>query len=336
MKIWIDITNAPHINFFKPFVGLWEKQGFEVVITARDLSNTLDLLDEVKWPYRVIGGHGGKLALFKILKFPVRVLKLASFLRRERPDVGISQSSFYSPLAGKLAKVPTIYTNDNEYAKGNLLAFRFASVIIVPKVYKSYLTKNNIGGKYKINYYNGVKEAIYLSQNQRKNLPIPSSESKVVYVRLEPWSAQYYKSSIGLLDEFIIDLGRKYQVILLPRGEKQASYYEDDRFESVKVAKTIISLDEIRRTAYFFVGAGGSMTRELAILGVRTLSIYRDELLLVDRLLIRLGVMHHSQKPCLSDVDRLLEAEFEGNKSLMIQGAQAFNLINNHLKPYVK
>ncbi len=43
MKIWIDISNAPHVNFFKDFIEEW-KDNYEVIVTTSPLSNTIDLL----------------------------------------------------------------------------------------------------------------------------------------------------------------------------------------------------------------------------------------------------------------------------------------------------
>ena len=60
MKIWIDLTNSPHINFFKPFIKKWEEEGHQIIITARNLANTLDLISQNGWVFNEIGGHAGK------------------------------------------------------------------------------------------------------------------------------------------------------------------------------------------------------------------------------------------------------------------------------------
>ena len=60
MKIWIDLTNSPHINFFKHFIKDWEKDGHEIILTCRDLANTIELIELNNWKYEVIGEHAGK------------------------------------------------------------------------------------------------------------------------------------------------------------------------------------------------------------------------------------------------------------------------------------
>ena len=73
MKIWIDLTNSPHINFFKPFIKKWNNEGYEIILTVRDLANTIQLVDQNRWVYTKIGGHAGKSKFKKLLYFPKRV-----------------------------------------------------------------------------------------------------------------------------------------------------------------------------------------------------------------------------------------------------------------------
>ena len=37
MKVWIDISNAPHARFFRDVIKYLEDEGEEVVVTARQL-----------------------------------------------------------------------------------------------------------------------------------------------------------------------------------------------------------------------------------------------------------------------------------------------------------
>ena len=44
MRVWIDITNSPHVPFFRPLIRLLEEDGHEVEVTAREYAQTLELL----------------------------------------------------------------------------------------------------------------------------------------------------------------------------------------------------------------------------------------------------------------------------------------------------
>ena len=44
MRVWIDVTNSPHVLFFRPLIRLLEEDGHEVEVTAREYAQTLELL----------------------------------------------------------------------------------------------------------------------------------------------------------------------------------------------------------------------------------------------------------------------------------------------------
>ncbi len=136
MKIWFDITNAPHINLFKCLLKELESEGHEIIVTCRPLSNTISLLELHKIKYTIIGKHYGKAFYKKVLGYPIRVRQLQNFIKPLKVDRAISQSSFHSPVAARLMGIPSIYMNDNEHAIGNIPSFFCASKIMVPEFLK--------------------------------------------------------------------------------------------------------------------------------------------------------------------------------------------------------
>ena len=43
MKVWIDISNAPHVRFFKDIIKYLEAEGEDVIVTARAFGDMLRL-----------------------------------------------------------------------------------------------------------------------------------------------------------------------------------------------------------------------------------------------------------------------------------------------------
>ncbi len=58
-KVWIDLTNSPHVLFFRPILRRLDEAGVPSVVTARDYAQTLGLLELYGIPHTVIGRHGG-------------------------------------------------------------------------------------------------------------------------------------------------------------------------------------------------------------------------------------------------------------------------------------
>jgi predicted glycosyltransferase len=334
MKIWIDLTNSPHINFFKPLIKEWERDGNTILITCRDLANTIDLIQQNGWQYNEIGSHAGKNYFKKIISFLIRTYKLINFIKNQKPDIAISHSSFHSPLVAKLLGIPSIYLNDNEHAKGNYMAFKFASLIYLPEFLAGLASELEWDKKKNIRYYPGIKEGIYLSKEYFKKSEKKHNDIHLFF-RPEPWTAQYYKGGDFFLDDLLQECKAEYKITILPRGKAQAEHYKTEEFRGIIVSEKAIDLEEIYRECDLFIGAGGTMTRELAFLGIPTISIYQDELLEVDKYLIQNNFMYHETKPKLILLKQILANKTVHNNSpLREKGDDAFLLISNSIYNY--
>ncbi len=331
MKIWIDLTNSPHINFFSNIIEDIQSRGHEVIITCRDLANTIELIQLKGWEYKEIGRHAGARTLNKLSYFPKRVLQLYLFLRKNKPDVAVSHSSFYSPITSWLLKIPSIYINDNEHAKGNYISFLFASKVLLPEFLENVSKQKKWKNLSKIFFYPGTKEAVYLSKgNFGSGKNITKEKIKNIYIRPEPWTAQYYKGRKFFMDGLIIELSKYFNVFILPRGKEQQEHYEQKFFSTINVIGEAISLENIIDNCDLFIGAGGTMTREVAILGIPTISIYQDQLLEVDKFLIKNNYMFHEQNLTLEKVIDIVEKwkRHESN-DLMQKGKEAHKMLIN-------
>ena len=339
MKIWFDISNSPQVHLFKDMLEELRQQGHEILVTSRPLANTIELLDSEKIPHTVVGKHYGKKLSSKLFGYPIRVYRLWQFLRDKQIDLSVSQSSFHAPAVAKLLGVKSIYTNDNEHAVGNIPAFLFATTILLPQNFK---IENQLLSKLiskKVIHYPGVKEGIYLWRkayvtHSHKLDKIHKSIN--VYIRPEPSTAQYYKGGENFLDEFILQSKEQYNITVLPRNKEQRKHYASSQFKGVSIPETVLSFDEIVKDCSVFIGAGGSMTREMALVGVPTLSVYQDKLLSVDNLLIDQKLLVYNPRFTFQDVHHLMLNNPHQKNMYMNYGKTAYELfistINNNLR----
>ena len=336
MKIWIDLTNSPHVNFFAGMINELRKK-HEVVLTCRPLANTIELLDIHELPCDIIGKHYGKSIVKKGVGFILRISQLFVFLRKREIDVAISHSSFYSPVVAWLLGIRSIYLNDNEHAEGNKVSFIFADKIMVPEFLDLQKVQKQWAGAEKIIQYPGVKEGIYLWDYEPSisdNFEVDDREDKkIIFIRPEPWTAQYYQGETNFLDTLLMQLKDTAKIMLLPRGDIQKDYYRQDKFAGITVLEKSISLTDIMANCDLFIGAGGTMTREAAVLGIPTISIYQDKLLDVDNFLIKKGSMIHKKKLDAEFVVNFLEdrGKRPPDKELLDKGKEAYELIKKTL-----
>jgi predicted glycosyltransferase len=318
-----------------------EREGHEVIITCRPLANTIDLLQQKGLKYTIVGEHYGKKFYKKIIGYPIRVMQLKKFLSQNRPDIAVSQSSFHSPLVARLLGIPSIYTNDNEHAIGNISAFYFASEVLIPEnlPIKNVVKKGAF--QKKVFHYPGVKEGIYLWKKgeeiheQRKEM---KNGHVKIYLRPEPLTAQYYKGGLNFLDDMLEKLQHHYEVTILARDKTQLQHYKQPRFSGLTVPEKPMKFDEIAKDCTLFIGAGGSMTREFAILGIPTISVYQDDLLEVDKFLIQKKLLLHNPHLSFEDITGHINSlqNNEPDLELMEKGKKAYYFFKEEILKYRK
>ncbi|MCW7755064.1 DUF354 domain-containing protein [Desulfobotulus sp. H1] len=327
MKIWFEITNSPHINLFINIMKELEKD-HEVMITCRDLANTIDLLKLHELKFEIVGSHYGKSLFKKIWGFPIRVLNLISFIKRKRPDVAIGQSSFQQPIAARLMGVPVIYMNDNEHAWGNIPSFLFANKILIPEYLSMQTVKKQLAFPGKVTKYPGLKEGIYLWRLVSNRNKAKKNGRKVVFFRPEPRTAQYYHGDTSDLDAFLIKLKDIFDVVISPRDLFQKQYYEQEKFYGIYVLDKPLPIKKIIEICDVFIGAGGTMSREMAVAGIPTISVYHGAMLEVDSYLLKNKMLLHKTS---LDIDffQSFIAEYKEDKNfkLLAKGKEAEMLI---------
>ncbi len=304
------------------------QEDHEVIITCRPLANTIELLQLHGLNYTVIGKHYGASLQRKIYGYPIRVLELFRFLKKCNPDMAISQSSFHSPLTAWLLGIKSIYMNDNEHALGNVPAFLFADKIMIPEFLDIQKIIGQGARQSKIVQYPGIKEGIYLW-----DMHVTQKETKKIYIRPEPRTAQYYKGKTNFLDALVLDLMKKSDIVLLPRDSEQKQYFKKKEFKNIYIPDKPLNLNDIVMDCALFIGAGGTMTRELAFLGIPTISIYQDDLLDVDKYLIKHGYMiHQKDLDAETALDYMRTYRKKNHKTnLRDKGKDAYNLIKEQI-----
>jgi predicted glycosyltransferase len=337
MKIWFDISNSPHVNMWFDFIRDLERMGHEVVITSRPLANTIQILDQRGLSHTIVGNHHGKNIFKKFLGYPIRVFQLWNYLRKKNIDLAVSQSSFHSPFAAFLLGIPSIYTNDNEHALGNIPAFVFATHILIPETMKRNTLLNIL--EKKSQNYPGIKEGIYLWRiaeaiaQKRLN---GSAKSLQIFIRPEPATAQYYAGRENFMDDLLTDLTDVAAVTVLTRNQIQYNHYNTEKFSKLRVPSTPLSFEDIASDCAVFIGAGGSMTREMAMVGVPTVSVYQDKLLEVDNTLVEAGLMIHEPELTVEKIQTIIHSfHSTPDKSILMEkGKSAYQQFMKVINQY--
>jgi len=299
--VWIDVTNAPHVLFFEPFIDYFKKHNIKYIITCRDLGGSKALLLSKRIPFIELGKHYGS-SIFKKAFGTINEINLRfRFLRKNKNiTLILTHQSPYAILSGYLFRKKTIEFFDNEFAGlSNYLSFPFASKLYCPEsLRETNLSKRFLFKKSKLNYYKGIKEGIYLSGFKKSNAILNElnlKEKSYIVFRPEAYYAHYHPTSKNT--DKIIDylLTNKEKVLLVARDNKQKEEYRTKYGKSnyFIVLECVVDGPQLISNSKLVISAGGTMNREACVLGVPVISLYSGDLLEVDKWLINKGYMKH-------------------------------------------
>ena len=302
MRVWIDLANTPHVPLMAPVVEALRARGDEVLLTARDHAQTIDLARR-EWPdVLVIGGASPDGRLQKGLGIARRAGDLRAFARARRPAVAFSHGSYAQVLAARAARVPAVTMMDYEFQPANHLSFRVARRVIVPEAFPQRELRRSGGRPGKVVRYPGFKEELYLGRREL-DPGVPgalgvAAEDVLVVMRPAPEGALYHRMENERFDDLLREaLGRDgVRAVVLPRRPEQGERYARE-FPGAIVPERAVDAASLMAFADVVIGAGGTMTRESAVLGTPTYTVFAGRLAGVDAELIRRGLLNDLRDP---------------------------------------
>ena len=164
MRVWVDLTNSPHVLVMRPLIEAMRADGHEVEVTARDFAQTLELLERHGMEHTAVGRHrGGKLGS-KAIGLASRSAALVRWARkRPRFDVAMGHGSNDISVAAKLLRVPSATAFDYEWATvQHNVNCRLARAVVVPEAIPPERLYR-YGARGKLRRYAGLKEEYYLA-----------------------------------------------------------------------------------------------------------------------------------------------------------------------------
>jgi len=297
MRVWIDMTNSPHVPFFRPLVRLLEERGHEVSVSARDFAQTLELLTDAGIAHEVVGPpHGGAGRAGKIAAMASRLRALRSWASKRGFDVALSHASHELPLAARSLRIPSAYAYDYEFARTqHTLGSRAATRVVAPEAIPQERLDRLGAHARKTRRYPGLKEEYYLSGlvpdvGVLDRLGLDRSRV-VAVVRTPPEVSLYHRHGNPLFTEVIERLGRDdgVQAVVLPRTTAQRTALLAAELPSLVVPEHAVDAQSLVALADLVVSAGGTMNREAVALGTPVWTTFAGQMGAVDEGLIAEG-----------------------------------------------
>jgi predicted glycosyltransferase len=304
MRVWIDLSNSPHALFFAPISRRLEADGHTVLVTVRDNAQTVELAAE-RWPgARIVGGESPKGRRAKAEAIAGRVRSLRRWAQAERPDVAVSHNSYAQIVAARSLRLRAVTAMDYEHQPANHLAFRLASTVLLPDALRGATVARQGARPGKTVYYEGLKEELYLGDFAPdsgicERLGIDLAGRALVVARTAPTRAVYHRFENDLFTETLAQLSEQPDVVcvVLPRHSEQRRMLEQIGGSRLIVPDHAVDSRSLMIAADLVIGAGGTMTREAALLGVPTFTAFAGDQPTVDRWLESRGRLRRLTAP---------------------------------------
>ncbi len=305
------MDNSPHPLLFAPVARHFEASGHTVLMTARDNAQTEQLARE-RWPdVAMIGGPSPPGRVAKARTMAQRAIDLRRWAKANAPDVALSHNSYGQIIAAKQLRIPAVTAMDYEFQPANHIAFRLAKTVILPAALRSTVVKRQGAADRKTTYYSGLKEEMYLADFEPDTTILHQlgidlgSDGMLVVARTAPDLAIYHSFENPIFVQCVKQILRnpKATVVVLPRHPGQRAALADLGERCVVVDKAWDSRS-LMSQADLMLGAGGTMTREAALMGVPTVSLFAGKRPAVDEWLEDQGMLS-----MLRDIRDLPEVE---------------------------
>ena len=292
MRIWVDLTNSPHVLVMRPLIAAMLADGHDVHVTARAFAQTLELCERLGIAHTAIGRHRGEGLAGKAAGLVSRSLALARWARPRRFDVALAHGSNDVTVAARLLRIPSATAFDYEFATvQHTINCRLARAVVVPEAIPPERLYR-FGARGKLRRYPGLKEEYYLADFQPDAAVLDDlrldRERALVVVRTPPEVSLYHRFENPLFRRVLERLAAEdTQAVVLPRTAAQRE--EVRRLGPFTVPEHAVDAQSLVAYADLVVSAGGTMNREAVALGTPVYTTFEGRLGAVDEALLREG-----------------------------------------------
>jgi predicted glycosyltransferase len=296
VRVWVDLTNSPHVLVLRPVIAALRARGADVHVTARDFAQTVGLAERFGLGAQVIGRHrGGRLAA-KAVGLASRATALAGWAhrvqrRRGRFDLALGHGSNDVTVAAAVLRIPRSTMFDYEWATvQHAVNCRLADAIVVPDAIPIERLER-LGAAGKVQPFPGLKEEYYLADFEPDAAVLDElgldAGAPIAVVRTPPAVSLYHRFDNPLFAGVLERLRDHGQVVVLPRTAEQRA--ELRRSGGFCVPERAIDAQSLIAFADLVVSAGGTMNREAVALGTPVWTTFEGRLGAVDARLIAEG-----------------------------------------------
>ena len=300
MKIWIDILTPKQLLFSEPII---EKLGqkHDILCTSREYNEVTKLAKIRHFDLIFVGKHGGGDKKSKLKASIERIEKLSKKIKNFEPDAVIS---FGSPEAARISfglGIKHIMFCDSPHANAVMrLTLPLIQKLLIPYVIpKKEFSKFGINEK-DIVQYKAIDAVVTMQRKINQNIisPFKNNNKKNILIRVEEEEASYTSKSSKIIP-IIKKIANDYKdenIIVLGRYTQQIINLQKIMGKKIKVIKMSFDGKYLLNDTDVFIGSGGNMTAESALMGIPTIS-YNAVPNIIENFLVKKSLVKRETNP---------------------------------------
>ena len=300
MKIWIDILTPKQLLFSEPII---EKLGqkHDILCTSREYNEVTKLAKIRHFDLIFVGKHGGGDKKNKLKASIERIEKLSKKIKKFEPNVVIS---FGSPEAARISfglGIKHIMFCDSPHANAVMkLTLPLIQKLLIPYVIpKKEFSKFGINEK-DIVQYKAIDAVVTIQRKINQNIisPFKNNNKKNILIRVEEEEAAYTSKSSKIIP-IIQKIANDYKdenIIVLGRYIQQIINLQKIMGKKIKVIKMSFDGKYLLNDTDVFIGSGGTMTAESALMGIPTIS-YNAVPNIIENFLVKKSLVKRETNP---------------------------------------
>lgn len=298
-RLWVDMTNSPHVLVLRPIIAEFERRGWDVQVTAREFAQTVPLLERFGIDYTLISKHRGKNLFAKAAGLLARTVGMVRFGRGRGFDLALSHASNDLPVAAGLLGIPHVTMFDYEHAAlSHHINVRLSAKALVPDAISADSLARYGGQPGQVDRYPGLKEEYYLSDMEPDRAVLDEldidGDRILAVLRTPPSQAAYHRMENELFPAVLARLAGRDDVttVVLVRTPDQREALRSSVEGDVRIPEGVIDAQSLVAFADLVVSGGGTLNREAAALGTPAYTVFSGKMGAVDEALLRQGRMH--------------------------------------------
>ena len=276
-------------------------QKHKILCTSREYNEVSKLAKIRDFDLIFVGKHGGGDKESKLRASIDRIEKLSKKIKRFEPDIVIS---FGSPEAARISfglGIKHVMFCDSPHANAVMkLTLPLIQKLLIPSVIpKEEFSKFGINQK-DIVQYKAIDALVTMQRKIDENIksPFEDNHKKNILIRVEEEEAAYTSKSSKIIPiiKKIVNDHKDENIVVLGRYSKQTSNLQKSIGRKAKVIKMSFDGKYLLNNTDVFIGSGGTMTAESALMGIPTIS-YNAVPNIIENFLVKKSLVKRETNP---------------------------------------